>query len=236
MRLVIKPDRPRQRILAIVGFVLLSGSAIAVAFHFGQWRSIVDSMGVSNDQRGLMDEYVEIKERYEILTKSNAKLENSLEIDQYARSNYQKTVSTLQSEIADLKLEVAFYRDILSSTEPDKGPHVRGFKLRNFGGSGRYRYRLVLTHVNKDDKVANGHVDVEIRGRRSGAKKSYSLVDVAEPESGDLAFNFKHFRRIEGILQLPDGFSPEEVRVAVYEDGHKKSTFDRTYNWAKIIN
>ena len=90
--------------------------------------------------------------------------------------------------------------------------------------------------MNKDDKVANGHVDVEIRGQASGAKKSIRLAEVAEPESGDLVFNFKHFRRIEGVLQLPDNFSPEEVRVAVYEEGRKKSSFNRTYNWAKIIN
>ena len=70
----------------------------------------------------------------------------------------EKTISSLQSEIADLKLELAFYRDILSSTVAATGPHVQGFKLRDYGGDGRFQYRLVLTHVNKDDKVANGRV------------------------------------------------------------------------------
>ena len=61
-------------------------------------------------------------------------------------------------------------------------------------------------------------------------------ADVAEPDSGDLEFNFKHFRRIEGVLQLPQDFAPEEVRIAVYEEGRKKSSFNRTYDWAKIVN
>lgn len=236
MKLVIKPHRPRQRVLLMIGASLIVAGAIAVAFHYGHWRSIVNSMGAASSKRAIMDDYVDLRQHNEVLIKDVAKLKRTVEIDQHARVDYQKTVSELQSQIADLKLELAFYRDILSSTEPEKGPHVRGFKLRDYGGGGRYQYRLVLTHVNKDDKVANGRVDVEIRGRKSGTKKRLALADVSGPESGDLAFNFKHFRRIEGVLQLPDGFAPEEVHVAVYEDGHKKSSFNRIYNWAKLIN
>jgi Family of unknown function (DUF6776) len=236
MKLVIRPHRPRQRVLMAVGWLILVTGAVAVAFHYGEWRSIVQSMGAASLKRGIMDDYVDVRQQNEQLVTEVAKLHRSVEIDQYARVDYQKTVSVLQSEIADLKLELAFYRDILSSTEAAKGPLVRGFKLRDYGGSGRFQYRLVLTNVNKDDKVANGYVDVEIRGHRSGAEQRLELADVAELDSGDLAFNFKHFRRIEGVLQLPDGFAPEEVHVVVYEDGRKKSSFNKIYNWAKLIN
>ena len=193
-------------------------------------------MGVASLKRGIMDEYVDLKQLNEELVKQLSKLQHTVKIDQHARVEYRKTVGVLQSKIADLELELAFYHDILSSTKADKGPRVRGFKLRDYGGAGRFQYRLVLTHVNKDDKVANGHVDVEIRGQRGGAKQRLSLVKVVEPDSGDLAFNFKHFRRIEGVLQLPEDFAPEEVYVAVYEDGRKKSSFNKVYNWAKLIN
>ena len=236
MKLVIKPDRPRQRLLVVVVGTLAIAAAIGIAFHYGHWRSIGLSMGAASEKRGIMDEYVTLQRENADLARENARLVRAIDIDRHARKNHQETVSELQSVIADLKLELAFYRDILSSTEPDKGPHVRGFRLRDYGGGGRFQYRLVLTHVNKDDKVANGRVDVEIRGRKDGAVQRLALTDVAEADSGDLAFNFKHFRRIEGVLRLPEDFRPEEVRVAVYEDGRKKSSFNRTYNWAKIIN
>ena len=193
-------------------------------------------MSAVSGKRGIMDDYVDLKKRNEALLKARAKLERTVEIDQFARVDYQKTVSAMQSEIADLKLELAFYRDILSSTVAATGPHVQGFKLRDYGGRGRFQYRLVLTHVNKDDKVANGYVDVEIQGHRSGSVQRLALADLTEPDSGDLAFNFKHFRRIEGVLQLPEDFAPERVHVSVYEDGRKKSSFNKIYNWAKIIN
>ncbi len=236
MKLIIKPHRPRQRVLVGVGLLMLFVGAIAVAFHYGHWRSIFHSMVVAGSKRGIMDEYVDLRRTNEELVNRLSKLQRTVEIDRHARVEYRKTVSALQSEIADLDLELAFYRDILSSTEADRGPHVLGFKLRDYGREGRFQYRLVLTHVNKDDKVANGHVDVEIRGRRSGTEQRLPLADIVEPESGDLGFNFKHFRRIEGVLQLPDDFAPEEVHVAVYEDGRKKSSFNRIYNWAKLTN
>ncbi len=236
MKLVIKPHRPRQRVLFAVGLVVVVVGAVATAFHYGHWRSIVTSMSAASLKRGIIDDYVDLKQHNKELLKARAKLEKTVEIDKFARADYQKAISSLQSEIADLKLELAFYRDILSSTVAATGPHVQGFKLRDYGGDGRFQYRLVLTHVNKDDKVADGRVDVEIRGRQSGAVQRLALGDIAEPDSGDLAFNFKHFRRIEGVLQLPVDFAPEKVHVVVYERGRKKSSFNKTYDWGKIIN
>ena len=236
MKLVIKPHRPRQRVFIVTGFVLVAAAAIGFAFHYGQWRSIMSSMGAASLKRGILDDYIDLKHQNDEFVVQVAKLQRTVGIDQHARVDFQKTVSTLQTEIANLKLELTFYRDILSSTEPDKGPLVRGFKLRDYGGGGRFQYRLVLTHVNKGDKVARGRVAVAIQGYNGDARQRLALADVTGPDSDKLTFNFKHFRRIEGVLQLPRDFAPEEVHVVVYEDGRKKSSFNKIYDWAKIIN
>ncbi|MDA0822963.1 MAG: hypothetical protein O3C28_11140 [Proteobacteria bacterium] len=182
-----------------------------------------------------MEDYLGVKKQNNQFVSQVAGLKQTLEVDRFARVENRKTISDLQTEVADLKLELAFYRDVISSTKPDKGPQVRGFKLRDVGGDGRFQYRLVLTHVNKDDRVSKGRVDVEISGQDKGRKQYLNLARVAEADSGDLAFNFKHFRRIEGLMRLPSNFSPEKVHVAVYEDGQKKSSFKKTYDWVKLI-
>jgi hypothetical protein len=235
MKLVIKPHRPRQRLLAIVGFVMLSVTAVGIAFHFGQWRSIVSTMTDVTRKRGIMEDYLGVKKQNKQFVSQVAGLKQTLEVDRFARVENRKTISELQTEVVNLKRELAFYRDVISSTKPDKGPQVRGFKLRDVGGDGRFQYRLVLTHVNKDDRVSRGRVDVEISGQDKGRKQYLDLARVAEADSGDLAFNFKHFRRIEGLMRLPSNFSPEKVHVAVYEDGQKKSSFKKTYDWVKLI-
>ncbi|MFT4563040.1 MAG: hypothetical protein ACI9BW_002792 [Gammaproteobacteria bacterium] len=236
MKLVIKPHRPRQRLLLVIGFLMLSAIAVGFAFHYGHWRSIGSAMTDATGKRGIMEDYLGVKKQNKQYVSEVATLQTTVEVDRYARAEHQKTISGLQTQVADLKLELAFYRDIVSSTQPEKGPHVRGFKLRDVGGDGRFQYRLVLTHVNKDDRVSKGRVDVEIRGQDNGTKQHLNLAEVVEPDSGDLGFNFKHFRRIEGVMQLPSNFSPEKVHVAVYEDGQKKSSFKKTYDWVKLIN
>ena len=236
MKLVIKQHRPGQRFALLLGACAVLIAAVAIAFHYGHWQSIAHAMGAVDSRSDIMDDYLQLRRENKRVVAELADMKHTAEIDDHARVDYQNAISGLQSEIADLKLEVAFYRDILSATEAEKGPHVRGFKLRDFGGSRRFQYRLVLTHVNKSDKVADGRVDVEIQGLRDGYRLRLPLSNLAEPDSTDLAFTFKHFRRIEGVFQLPNNFVPEKVHVAVFESGRKKSSFQKIYNWEKLIN
>ena len=164
MKLVVKQHRPLRRAALILGFVGGAALAVAVAFHYGHWNYIVQSLDSSGSKRGLIEDNIELRRELEIAERELARMRRTAAVDEKARSEYQGSVGKLRNEISDLKLELAFYRDILSSTEPDSGPRVRGFKLRDFGGGRRYQYRLVLTHVNKDDKVAAGRIAVEIRG------------------------------------------------------------------------
>ena len=60
-------------------------------------------------------------------------------VDETARANYHASLTELQDELSDLKLELAFYRDIVSSGKPQSGPQVRGFKIQDFDGQGRYQ-------------------------------------------------------------------------------------------------
>ena len=121
MKLVIKPHRPRQRVLIVVGLVIVTAAAVGIAFHYGQWRSIVSAMGAATHKRGIMDDYLALKHDNEAYAEEVAELRQTVDVDRHARVEYQKTVSKLQTEIAELKRELAFYRDVLSSTKPDQG-------------------------------------------------------------------------------------------------------------------
>ena len=85
MKLVIKPHRPRQRVLISVGLLLLVTGAIITAFDYGRWQSIISSMGAANLKRGIMDDFVDLRQENEATVKELAKLERAIEIDQYAR-------------------------------------------------------------------------------------------------------------------------------------------------------
>ena len=84
--------------------------------------------------------------------------------------------------------------------------------------------------------MAEGNVDIVIEGLLGGRPRKLALADVAEASSLDLSFTFKHFRRFEGTLRIPDDFVPEQVNVDIREKGSKTAIFTRTYDWSRILN
>ena len=236
MKLVVKQHRPVRRATIILFFLLGAVTAVAVAFHYGKWNYILSSLDKSQSKRGLIEDNVALKKEVDRLNKELSKSRRIIEIDNKARSDYQKSVTKLENEIADLSSELGFYREIFASTEAESGPQVRGFKITDFDGERRYQFRLVLTHVTKDDGIADGSVAVEFRGKKDGKEHWVRLGQIAQEGADPLSFRFKHFRRIEGIMELPEGFSPRDVYVAVHQNGRSKLSFNEVYKWASIVN
>jgi hypothetical protein len=236
MKLVIKHHRPLRRFLIGLGAALAVLFAIAVAFDYGHWRYTFDSISATSEKRDLIEQNVQLKRQNEDLKHQLGRQNRISEVDQQSRVESQRYIAALQSDIAELKQELEFYRDILASTEAQIGPQVQGLQIRNSGDKGRYVYRLVLTHVNKDDKVTKGHVEMAIEGSASGVDQRLALAEMAEAGSDDMSFNFKHFRRFEGTLRMPEDFVPEHVHVKVQESGRKGAAFSKAYDWSEIAN
>ena len=81
MKLVIKPHRPRQRLLIGLLLVTVLVGAVSFAFHYGHWKSIGRSMGAASGKQGLMDELVGLRRKNKVLVEKNARLIRSVEID-----------------------------------------------------------------------------------------------------------------------------------------------------------
>ena len=100
------------------------------------------------------------------------RLRRTAEVNRHARKDNHEQLVRLQSDAAGLKSEVDFYRDVVGATEGDKGPRVKGLKIKTLEGDGRYRYKLVITHVNKDDRMAEGGLTFDIRGELNALRKN----------------------------------------------------------------
>ncbi len=236
MKLVVKQHRPVRRATIILGFLLGAVIAVAMAFNYGKWAYILTSLDTSKSRNGLIEDNVSLKKQVSQLEKELARSKRAIDVDRNARVDYQRSVTALENEVADLELEIAFYREIFASTEEQSGPQVRGFRITDFDGGRRYQYRLVLTNVTKDDMIADGSVAVQFRGKKDGVEQWVRLSDIAQDGADPLSFNFKHFRRIEGVLELPERFAPRDVYVAVHQNGRSKLSFNEVYKWTSIVN
>jgi len=229
-RLVVKTHRPLQILLAVI---ILSITIILFVWSLlekGQWNYIQEQLASSEESKLLWDvnrslegENVELRERLIIL-------ERATQIDVQTTAELQGDIRTLQGEVYRLKGELEFYQGIMESTRDSKGLNVQGLHIEAMTQH-KYRFKLILTHVTKNDKVAEGDVDVSLEGMQNGKRRILNLREVSEEQPIDLTFKFRHFKRFEGRLTLPDGFEPRRVVVQLQLGGKDKSKIEKVFEW-----
>lgn len=212
--------------------VLLGGW---VLLEYGQWSALYQRMAMAAEKRELRDINRQIELENRRLLERVALLERSAQVDQQAYSEVRQSIEGLQTEILQLREELQFYRGILAASKDERGLKVQGLRLEDLGGDGRYRFKLVLTHLVQDDRVVEGDVSVVLEGREGASEKRLNLRDIQESEAADLSFSFKHFQRFEGTFVLPPGFMPSRVRVQVSEKNKGAALVERAFDWAQLM-
>ncbi len=236
MKLVIKQHRPLRRLFIGVGIVLATLAAAAITADFGQWRNLARII-MPRVGSGVVGEEIEtLREDNSALRYEVARLRRGQEIDKSARGEDHLQFVQLQAEVAKLKAEVAFYRDVVAAPDADAGAQIKGLQLRPLDSPGRFSYRLVLAHIDENDLVAEGSIRIAVKGELKGQYKTLTQGEVVEAGSDNLAFKFKHFRLFEGGLRLPDGFIPRQISVAVQSRIPAQSSSFETYDWSTVQN
>ncbi len=236
MKLVITPHRPVRKALITFALLGIVGLALLIAIDYGQWKSIASAMVSTGEKRSLLKEVIALRRENETLAYDNARLRRAAEIAAHARQENHAQLVSLQSQVAALGSEIEFYRDVVGATEIDAGPRVNGIQIRALEGDGRYAYKLVMTHVSKDDRTAEGTLQVDVRGEIKGQRKALEFADIVESGPGALGFKFKHFHLFEGTLKMPAGFVPRQIHLAVREQSRRNRTHEETYDWASVLN
>ncbi len=216
----------RIAVLAVIG-MLLAGWGL---FDYGRHRAGVDFVSAKGDASRLTDLNQQHAQTISELREQLAVLERSKQIEREAYKQLESTVAGLQDEIAELNGELAFYRGIVTPKEAAAGLRVQTFDLAPNGLERGYRYKLVLTQVLKNDRVASGRVTVAIEGNQDGRITALDLQDVAT-EQPRMVYRFKYFQNFEGNLALPEGFAPVRVTVKVIPRDQRHQGLEKVFDW-----
>lgn len=236
MKLVIKQHRPLRRMAIGAGIVAATLLLATLVLDFGDWRALVGALVSSGHPQTLSEEVSRLRDENSSLRYDVARLKRGEEIDKSARTDNQVQFMRLQAEVASLKRELSFYRDVIGGSDADVGVQVKGIQLKALESSGRFSYRLILAHIDENDSETEGAVRIAVKGDLKGQNKAFGQGEVIEAGSDSLAFKFKHFRMFEGILKLPEGFIPRQISVAVQSRIPQASASSQTYDWAAVQN
>jgi len=233
-RLVVKPHRPaRITVLLLLGALLLVITGWLLV-HYGHWRYIYDEMADNRNakvlweiNRSLEAETIRLRERVAILG-------HSAEVENRAASDVQETLRHLQDEIFDLREELSFYQGIVVATRTATGLTVQGLYVEPLAQEHRYRYKLVLTHVTRSDRVAEGTVNMVVEGDLYGISRRFRLQEITDRSPVDLSFRFKYFHKLEGAMVLPDGFQPRRIFVELHPKDKTQPKVERIFEWPRM--
>ncbi len=135
----------------------------------------------------------------------------------------------------ELNEELSFYKGIVSPSQTKRGLFIQKFRVSAGERIRKYYYKLVLTQVRSNNKLARGKVKLKIAGEKGGKQVTLSLSELTGQGNDLLSFSFKYFQSFEGDLVLPVGFSPSNLNITVAPKTRKLDTIKKSYAWSEAL-
>jgi len=214
----------------LFGLIVISGYLI---FEFGRISAGYDIVDAANDRQDYENRIMALDDRIVALKQEVALLETHREIDREAYKEVEESLGSLQGKIQEQRDAIAFYRGIVSPADSKPGLRVQDLKLTRGKAEREFNLRLVLVQAMQHDRKVTGDVSLSVEGSQDGVDKSYAFKQLipADADQG-WAFSFRYFQNFDRQLVLPDGFTPERIRVEVRSKTRSIASIEESYAWA----
>jgi hypothetical protein len=159
-------------------------------------------------------------------------LERSSQVDRQAARAVRDELGLLQEDLQAAREEIRFYRGIVSPGEGKQGLRIHNFTLSPGLRAREYHYDLVLTQLQGNDRYVSGQVTWNIIGKQGEEVSELGLASVTEAGEEQLAFRFRYFQHLTGVVTLPEGFSAHRVELVVEASGKKApGKVEAVFDW-----
>lgn len=212
-----------------VALLVLAGAAM----YSAGYRAANETTARERIELGkLKDQVRYLTDRNKELTTQAARLGRSGEIDRAAAKRVQKSLNEMETRLASMSEELAFYRSIVAPSGGETKFHLQRFQLRRAASGGGYGFSLVLAQMQSKGLRADGRITAAIEGRQDGRPRTLDLASLAHV---NLSFAFKYFQDFEGTFALPAGFTPEKVVITVHSSTRGLAGIEKSYTWDEAL-
>ena len=221
-RTVVKRENPRRQRLLMFAGVSVVIAMTGAAYFWGEHRASQRPIPWSGESDALREELALLATRAELDTQAIADLTTSL--------------AEARGVIEERERELAFYQEVLAPEEITRRPRLRQPVFRATERPGVWRYQLVVQQGGKTSSGYRGDLKVNFTGVMAGAITSLPLTELDLTSSGSpLVLNFRYFQRIEGELEFPTGFTPNQVEVVLELSKPTSEDIRTSYIWADLV-
>jgi hypothetical protein len=155
----------------------------------------------------------------------------SAEVDAVALENTRQEMIELQRQIYRRGEELKLYQELLQDKNQPKGLSVSDLNLVAMD-DGRFKYRWVARQKTVKMQTLSVYSEIWILGMQGDQEVSLPL-DMLDDQVKKLPIKleFKYFSINQGIVRLPEGFEPEQVRITLRYTWMKEVQSDQKFDW-----
>ncbi len=234
-RLIVVKHQPgfwrRMRLQLITVAVI----ALAVGYAGGQYEIQQRHQKVLAQLNDLSSRFATLQKSENGLRQKVANLESGRAIDERAKQEIQGTIQGLRTQVAQLRKDVSFYKNIMAPNTNLRGLQLQKVEIDTTAQTRRFGYKIVLTQVADNKSYVSGVVAVNLIGYTEDKKEVLPLRDISDLEELGIKFRFKYFQDITGELVLPEGFQPESLQVVAQSSGKKASRLEQSLAWQSLL-
>ena len=160
-----------------------------------------------------------------------SRIKLSAEVDAVALENTRQDMIGLQRQIYRRGEELKLYQELLQDKNQPKGLSVSDLNLVAMG-DGRFKYRWVARQKTVKMQTLSVYSEMWVLGTQGDQEVSLPL-DMLDDQvkKQPIKLEFKYFSINQGIVQLPEGFEPEQVRITLRYTWMKEVQSDQKFDW-----
>jgi hypothetical protein len=201
-------------------------------YEFGRIQANYNIVDAGRERQGFVDRITVLDAELVALKEDVAQLETNRDMDRAAYKDVEIGLVTLQSKIQEQTNEIAFYRGIVSPADGVAGLRVQDLRLTRADTERAYMVRLVLVQSLKHDRTVSGDVGLIVEGVQDGNDVSYPYSQLLGKQSdSSWPFKFRYFQDFDREIILPDGFTPENIKIEVRSKTRSISSIEESYSW-----
>ena len=160
-----------------------------------------------------------------------SRIKLSAEVDAVGLENARREMIGLQRQIYRRDEELKLYQELLQDNDQPNGLSSGDLKLVAME-DGRVRYRWVARQKSAKMKVLSVYSDMTVLGTRDGQSVILALNTLDDQiKTLPIKLEFKYFSINQGILELPEGFEPEQIRITLKYSWMDTVQSDRKFDW-----
>lgn len=232
-RTIITIHQPQLWLLSLVAIFFVLMALLWGSFEYGRYVAGFDSADASTYIEQLQEQLEESQAEIIESTRQATMLERNSRIDDDASVQLKETLAQTQNEALELKKELSFYKSIVAPEQGGRSLAIQTIQLK-LNKAGEYDYKIMVSQRGRNDQFARGTIEVRIEGVNKGKPVTLKLSEVSNATKVPMKFGFKYFQNFEGVMVLPETFSPDYVRVKVVPSTGKIKTVDEQFAWSDL--